>query len=93
VPPPRLDALDGKRVEPLALLDRLIPHMAFTEPWNATGHPALSLPLHRTPEGLPVGVQLVARTGREDLLLRVAAQLETHLPWSELPGPEPGSGA
>ena len=46
----------------------------FTPPYNATGQPAISLPLHWTPDGLPVGVQLVADYAREDLLLRVAAQ-------------------
>jgi amidase len=60
----------------------MAPHMAFTEPYNVTGHPALSLPLHWTPDGLPVGVQLVARVGREDLLFRIAAQLEAERPWS-----------
>lgn len=54
---------------------------AFLAPWNITGQPAISLPVHQTDEGLPVGVQLVARYGREDLLLRVAAQLEQALPW------------
>ena len=48
----------------------------FTPPWNVTGQPAISLPLHRTDAGLPIGVQLVAGYAREDLLLRVAAQLE-----------------
>jgi amidase len=54
----------------------------FTSPFNVTGQPAISLPLHQTAAGLPIGIQLVAVTGREDLLLRMASQLETVLPWA-----------
>jgi amidase len=57
-----------------------IPYVAFTAPFNVTGQPAMSVPLHWA-DGLPIGVQLVAATGREDLLFRVAAQLEQVRPW------------
>jgi len=56
----------------------------FTPPFNTTGQPAISLPMHWTPEGLPVGIQLVAAYGREDVLIRVASQLETAQPWAQL---------
>ncbi|MEV0613377.1 amidase family protein [Nonomuraea sp. NPDC050404] len=55
--------------------------VAYTSPINATGQPAVSLPLHRNAAGLPVGVQLVAAAGREDLLVRVAAQVEAASPF------------
>ncbi|HEX2316733.1 MAG TPA: amidase family protein, partial [Thermomonospora sp.] len=54
----------------------------FTEPFNLGGQPAISLPLGQSASGLPVGVQLVAAEGREDLLLQVAAALEERFPWS-----------
>jgi amidase len=54
----------------------------FLAGFNLTGQPALSLPLHATPDGLPVGVQLVAGYGREDLLLSVGAALEAAAPWA-----------
>jgi amidase len=55
--------------------------LPFTAPFNATGQPAISLPLHRTAGGLPVGVQIVAAAGREDLLVRIAAQIEAARPF------------
>ena len=81
-PPPAIDELAALARDPWALLARLAPHMAFTEPFSVTGQPAISLPLGQTPDGLPLGVQLVAEIGREDLLLRVAAQLERARPWA-----------
>ncbi|WP_301125649.1 amidase [Streptomyces cacaoi] len=53
----------------------------FTPLYNATGQPAVSLPLHRTPEGLPVGVMLGGRYGEDAALLSVSAQLEAARPW------------
>src|SRR5256714_273408 len=54
----------------------------FTMPVSITGQPAVSLPLHWSTGGLPIGVQLVADYGREDLLIRVASQLEAVDPWA-----------
>ncbi|MHB8262356.1 MAG: amidase [Acidimicrobiales bacterium] len=54
----------------------------FTATYNMTGQPAISLPLHWTSEGLPVGVQLVGSPAGEGLLLSLAAQLEQARPWS-----------
>ena len=54
----------------------------FTSPYNMTGQPAVSLPLHWTSEGLPVGIQLVARPMHESTLVSLSAQLERARPWA-----------
>ena len=64
--------------------DRLLAGFGlFTMMFSFTGQPAISLPLGWTADGLPIGVQIVAAYGREDRLIRVAAQLEEDQPWAE----------
>jgi len=55
----------------------------FTQLSNLTGTPSMSVPLYTTPEGLPMGVQFIAKFAQEDLLLQLAHQLETARPWSQ----------
>ena len=62
---------------------RIASFIPYTAQFNMTGQPAVSLPLHWTPGGLPVGVQLVAAYGREDVLIQVASQLEQAAPWAQ----------
>ena len=74
-PAPRIGELKGADVERIV---RLVP---YTAPFNVSGQPAIALPLHHTADGLPMGIQLVAAYGREDLLVQVGAQLEAIAAW------------
>lgn len=81
-PPVEIGTFANDPGNPMAPMVRAAAYVPFTPAFNASGQPAISLPLHWTPDGLPVGVQLVAAYGREDLLIQVAAQLEAAQPWA-----------
>ena len=82
-PPPRLGEFVSTPENPLGGARRSATLMPFTVPFNVTGQPAISLPLHWNSAGLPIGVQLVAAYGREDILFRLASQLEQAKPWAD----------
>ncbi|AND15921.1 amidase [Rathayibacter tritici] len=63
-------------------LRRIYDLAPFTAAFNVSGNPAISLPIGLSREGVPIGIQLVAARGREDLLISVAAQLEHAAPWA-----------
>lgn len=77
VPPPVIGYLAGPQGG-----SRIREVLQYTSQFNLTGQPAISLPLHWSETGLPVGVQLVAAPWREDVLVRLAAQLEAAHPWA-----------
>jgi len=75
-PPPPIGRLAGEHG-----VRHLREILAYTSQFNLTGQPAISLPLHWSKNGLPMGVQFVAAPFREDLLIRLASQLEQAMPW------------
>ncbi len=82
-PPPTLGQFASTPDNPLNGLFRGASIVPFCAPFNMSGQPAVSLPVHQSGDGLPIGVQLVAAYGREDHLVGVGAQLEAEVGWSD----------
>jgi amidase len=81
-PPHKLGVVDmeSAELEPYKATAR--EHAGYTSIWNVTGHPAMSVPLHASSQGLPIGVQFVGRFGDEATLFQLAGQLERAAPWA-----------
>lgn len=82
-PPVRLGEIDTFREDSYEAFMELIDYVPFTPIFNATGQPAISLPLHQSTAGLPLGMMLTGRYGDEETLYSLAGQLELALPWKE----------
>jgi amidase len=84
MPAIEIGALQPKEGEPpIQMLMNSAGWVPFTPVWNVTGQPAISLPLHETEGGLPVGVQFVGPPAGEEMLLSLSAQLEAARPWAD----------
>lgn len=82
-PPIALGVIDGNETDVEKAMALLTGYVPYTPVFNATGQPAISLPLHESAAGLPVGVHLAGRLGDEGTLLCLAAQLEQARPWAD----------
>ncbi len=70
-------------VEPAENFERQKRFTPYTALYNVSGQPAVSLPLHWTADGLPIGVMLAGRMGEEGTLISLSAQLEAARPWKD----------
>lgn len=85
-PPAKLGEMVADPADPGPAIARTVPFAAYTAPFNITGQPAMSVPLFMS-NGLPIGTQFAAASGREDVLFRLASQLEQARPWDTIVPP------
>jgi Asp-tRNA(Asn)/Glu-tRNA(Gln) amidotransferase A subunit family amidase len=83
VPPVALGVLSLSNPKPAESIGTLFQTVGFTQLANATGNPAMSVPLYWDGDGLPIGSHFIGRLNDEATLLRLAAQLEEARPWFE----------
>jgi len=88
-PPEKLGVLALSNPDLPTLVTRLLTSVGYTQVFNASGHPAMSVPLCWNAKGLPIGIQFAARLGEEGALFRLAGQLEKARPWAERRPPTP----
>lgn len=81
--PPKLGFFDDSGPDPMEAMSRARDFANFTGAFNATGQPAISVPMEISAEGMPLGIQLIAPLWREDLLIQIAAQVEEAHPWAD----------
>jgi len=82
-PPVPIGSLDPCGPDPMATFERGGHFTPYTAISNVTGSPAISLPLYRSADGLPLAVQLIGRPAQEGALLALAAQVESAAPWAD----------
>jgi amidase len=80
-PPLRVGAMSGRGALVSFIADTMF--IPYTPAFNVTGQPAVAVPAGRTPDGLPLGVQLVGRPNDEATLLSLSAQIEAERPWAD----------
>jgi len=80
---PRVDYLDPLMDDLKEFDRRQAATFGFTPPFNLTGQPSISLPLHQSQANLPIGMMFTARYGDDATLLRLAGQLEKEMPWKD----------
>lgn len=80
-PPPEVGFIDPVNLEPREVNRRQARVFPYTPPFNYSGQPSMSLPLHMSASGLPIGMMFTAKYADEATLFRLAAQLEKEAPW------------
>jgi len=81
LPPPRIGVMSLSNPDVAELTTNVTQSVGYTQIFNASGHPGMSVPLWWSEAGLPIGTQFISRLGEEDTLFRLAAQLEAARPW------------